>query len=58
MELNETPAYPDFLLRGAGNDHVSGSPWREPHVDHQSHGSPQEIRGTRISYFAVLVTTT
>jgi hypothetical protein len=38
--------YPDFLLRAASNDHVCGSPQREPHGAHQRHGSRQEIRGS------------
>jgi hypothetical protein len=36
---------PDFLLRAASDDHVCGSPQREPHAVPQGHGSPQEIRG-------------
>src|SRR5271168_3635033 len=43
-----TGANPDFLLRAASEDHVCGSPWREPHADHRSHGSTQEIRGSAV----------
>jgi hypothetical protein len=35
-----------FLLRSVNDNHVCGSPYREPHADHQSHGSRQEIRGS------------
>src|SRR6202522_918599 len=48
-----TGAYPDFLLRAASDVHVCGSPQREPHTDHQSHGSPQEIRGSAVERSAV-----
>jgi hypothetical protein len=40
--------YPDFLLRGASDDYVCGSPLREPHADHQSQvltGNPGERSG-------------
>jgi hypothetical protein len=30
---------PDFLLRAASDDHVCGSPQREPQADQQDHGS-------------------
>jgi hypothetical protein len=42
-----TEEYPDFVLRTARNDHVCGSPQREPHASDQRHGSRQEIRGKR-----------
>ena len=37
---------PDFLRRNACDDHVCGSPQREPHAAHQRDGSGQEIRGS------------
>jgi hypothetical protein len=46
-------AYPDFLLRVASDVHVCASPEREPHADHQRHGSPQEIRGSVVERSAV-----
>jgi hypothetical protein len=45
----KTMGDPDFLLRAASDDHGCGSPQREPHADHQSHGSQQEIRGKPIN---------
>ena len=37
----------------ASDDHVCGSPYREPHADRQRHGSRQEIRGTAVERSAV-----
>jgi hypothetical protein len=48
-----TVADPDFLLRTASNDHVCGSPQREPHAIHQRDGSRQEIRGSAVEGPAV-----
>jgi hypothetical protein len=48
-----TEAYPDFLLRAAGNDHVCGFPLRKPHDVDQRHGSRQEIRGSAVERSAV-----
>ena len=48
-----TEADPDFLLRIASNDHVCGSPWREPHAINQRHRSRQEIRGSAVERSAV-----
>src|ERR1700722_8998186 len=48
-----TGAYPDFLLRAASDVRVCGSPQREPHADHQSHGSPREIPGERSGQISV-----
>jgi hypothetical protein len=43
-----TEACQDFLLRAASDGHVCGSPQKEPHADHQSHESPQEIRTSAV----------
>jgi hypothetical protein len=50
IKLSSQPEFqnPDFLLRAASDDQVCGSPLREAHADHQSHGSPQEIRGRSV----------
>jgi hypothetical protein len=48
-----TGAYPDFLLRAASDEHVCGSPQREPHADHQRHTSREEIRGSVVEGPAV-----
>ena len=48
-----TGADPDFLLRAASDDNVCGSLQGEPHADHQSHGSRQEIRGSVVEGPAV-----
>jgi hypothetical protein len=43
LEMFFDRAHPDFLLRAASDDHLCGSPQREPQPDHQSHGSRQRI---------------
>jgi hypothetical protein len=53
LEMFFDRAYPDFLLRVASDVHVCGSPQREPHADHQRHGSPQEIRASVVEKSAV-----
>src|ERR1700721_4688381 len=53
LEMFFDRAYPDFLLRVASDVHVCGSPQREPHADHQRHGSPQEIRGSGVEKSAL-----